>query len=77
MKIKDRIKDFSRVKAEELLPNPNNWRTHPQEQLDAIRGVLSEIGWAGAVLARETKDGLMLIDGHARLNMTPGATTPS
>jgi hypothetical protein len=28
MKIKDRIKDFRRVKASELKPNPKNWRKH-------------------------------------------------
>lgn len=57
MRIKDRIKELRRVKASELLPCPRNWRAHPPEQADALRGVLAEIGWADAVLARETKDG--------------------
>ena len=64
MSIRDRIMDLRRVKACELLPNPKNWRTHPDEQADAMRGVLAEVGWADALLARETPDGLMLIDGH-------------
>ena len=67
MKIKDRIKDFRRVPASEILPNPKNWRTHPEAQRNAMRGVLAEVGIAGAVLARETADGLMLIDGHLRV----------
>ena len=67
MKIKDRIKDFRRVQSSEILPNPKNWRTHPEAQRNAMRGVLAEVGIAGAVLARETADGLMLIDGHLRV----------
>jgi hypothetical protein len=31
-----------------------------------MRGLLAEIGYAGAVIARETSDGLMLIDGQLR-----------
>lgn len=53
--------------ANELRPNPKNWRTHPKAQMDALRGLLAEVGFAGAELARELPDGsLMLIDGHAR-----------
>lgn len=67
MKIRDRIKELRRVKASELRPNPKNWRTHPTAQLDALKGVLAEVGMAGAALARELPDGtLELIDGHAR-----------
>jgi len=32
MKIRDRIKDFRRVKASEIFASPHNWRTHPQAQ---------------------------------------------
>ena len=67
MKIKNRIKELRYVKASEIAPNPKNWRTHPKEQADALRGVLAEVGMADAVLARELEDGtLMLIDGHMR-----------
>lgn len=76
MKIKDRIKDFRRVPASELLPNPKNWRTHPAEQQEAMRGVLAEIGIADAVLARETPDGLMLIDGHLRADVGANVVWP-
>jgi len=55
------------VPASDLRPNPKNWRTHPQAQQDALRGVLAEVGLADACLARELPDGsLMLIDGHLR-----------
>lgn len=72
MKIRDRIKTFKRVKASELLPNPKNWRTHPEAQQNALRGLLAEVGVADAVLARETPDGLMLIDGHLRTETVDG-----
>ena len=65
MQIRDRVKELRRVKAGLLRPNPKNWRTHPQAQQDALRGVLAEIGYAGALLARELPDGtLELLDGH-------------
>src|SRR3990172_9302985 len=77
MQIRDRIKEFRRVKASELRPHPNNWRTHPSAQQDALRGVLAEIGYAGALLARELPDGsLELIDGHLRAETTPEAMVP-
>jgi DNA modification methylase len=66
VEVKDRIKELRRVKASELLPNPKNWRSHPVNQQDALRGLLAEIGFADALIARETPDGLMLIDGHLR-----------
>ena len=67
MKIRDRIKELRRVPASQLQPNPKNWRTHPEAQQNALRGILSEVGIAAACLARETPEGgLMLIDGHLR-----------
>jgi hypothetical protein len=76
MKIKDRIVEFKRVKASELIPNPKNWRTHPKEQQDALRGVLADIGIAGVLVARQTPDGLMLIDGHLRTDTAPETLWP-
>jgi ABC-type molybdenum transport system ATPase subunit/photorepair protein PhrA len=77
MLIRDRIKDLRRVPARQLRSNPRNWRVHPQEQQDALRGVLSEIGFADALLARELDDGsLELIDGHLRAETTPDMDVP-
>jgi hypothetical protein len=77
MLIRDRIKELRRVPAHQLRPNPKNWRTHPPSQQDALRGVLAEIGYAGALLARELEDGtLELIDGHLRAETTPEVTVP-
>ena len=76
MQIRDRIKELRRVPASELIPNPKNWRTHPVAQQDALRGVLAEVGYADALLARETPEGLMLVDGHLRAETTPDADVP-
>ncbi len=77
MQIRDRVKELRRVKAGELRPNAKNWRTHPQAQRDAIRGVLAEVGYADALLARELPDGaLELIDGHLRAETTPDMEVP-
>ena len=76
MQIRDRIKELRRVPASELIPNPKNWRTHPVEQQDALRGVLAEVGYADALIARETPEGLMLVDGHLRAETTPDSEVP-
>ena len=63
----NRVKELRTVKASELKPSPKNWRTHRAPQRQAIEGVLAEVGWADAVIARELEDGsLELIDGHLR-----------
>lgn len=67
MNIRDRVIDQRKVPASSLRPSPMNWRTHPIQQRDALRGVLAEIGFAGAELVRQCEDGtLELIDGHLR-----------
>jgi ParB-like chromosome segregation protein Spo0J len=77
MKIRDRVKELRRVRAGDLRPHPKNWRTHPAAQRDALRGVLAEIGYADALLARELPDGtLELVDGHLRAETTPEADVP-
>lgn len=77
MKIKDRVAELRRVPVEQLRPHPHNWRTHPPAQRDALRAVLSEIGYADALLAFELPDGsLQLIDGHLRAEAAPGSVAP-
>jgi len=77
LKIRDRIKELRRVRAAELRPHPKNWRAHPERQRDALRGILAEVGYADALVARELPDGsLELIDGHLRAETTPDAEVP-
>ena len=75
--IRDRVRELRRVRGADLVPHPRNWRTHPDAQRRALRGVLAEIGYADALLARELPDGrLQLIDGHLRAESTPDTPVP-
>lgn len=77
VQVRDRIRELRRVRAGDLRPNKRNWRTHPPAQRAVLRGVLAEIGYADALLARELPDGrLELIDGHLRAETTPDALVP-
>jgi len=76
MTMKDRVKELRRVPASELRANPKNWRRHPPSQEAALRGVLEDIGFADAVIARETDDGLELIDGHLRQEVMGDQSIP-
>lgn len=77
MLIRDRIKELRRIKAADLRPNPRNWRRHPDAQRDALRGILAEVGYADALVARELPDGsLELIDGHLRSALDPEQVVP-
>lgn len=46
MKYRDRILGTVRVRGDRLLPHPKNWRVHPENQRDAMRGVLADLGVA-------------------------------
>ena len=72
----DRITELRRVRAGDLRPDPRNWRLHPDRQRDALQAALDAIGIADAVLARETPDGLVLVDGHLRAGLDPDAILP-
>lgn len=76
MIIRDRIRELRRVKAGELVPNERNWRKHPKAQQEALQGILEEVGYADALLAYETPQGLKLIDGHLRASTTPDTIVP-
>jgi DNA modification methylase len=77
MQIRNRVRELRTMRAGDLRPSPRNWRTHPPAQRDALQGVLAEIGYADALLARELDDGsLELIDGHLRAETTPDMVVP-
>lgn len=64
---KNRVIELRQVRAAELKQNPRNFRRHPERQSKALRGVLEEVGIAGALLAyNHPERGLELIDGHLR-----------
>ncbi len=71
---RNRIKALEYVNAADLTPHPGNWRAHPAAQAEALKGVLAEVGIAGALLAyRSERQGgaLVVIDGHLRKDAAP------
>lgn len=60
--------------AQELQDNPRNWRRHPPTQQQAVKDLLSEVGWAGTLLYNETTG--RLIDGHLRKEVAVGERVP-
>lgn len=73
----DRIKELRRVPASSITANVKNWRTHPIDQRNALQSVLEDIGYAGALIARENDAGeLILIDGHLRQEITGDEIVP-
>ena len=74
--VRDRVVELRRVPAAELRANPKNWRRHPRGQVRALTSVLQQVGYADALLARETPEGLELIDGHLRAEVTPEQEVP-
>ena len=76
MDIRNRIQGLRTIRAGDLRPNPRNWRLHLDEQRSALSRVLQSIGYISAVVARETPEGLELIDGHLRADLDPDAQIP-
>ena len=78
MAFRDRIIDFRRVRAADLIRNPKNWRVHPPGQRQALSAMIERIGFADAVITRQLPSGeLMLGDGHLRADMDPDAEIPT
>ncbi len=73
---KIRIVRHEQVRADSLLPNPKNWRKHPKAQVDATRAVIERMGFTSPLMARETTDGLLLLDGHLRAALDPTWIVP-
>lgn len=67
---RNRIVGHGEAPPEELLPNPLNWRAHPDSQRAAMSGVLGEVGWVQQVIRNRTTG--RLIDGHLRVELARG-----
>lgn len=63
--LRSRIVGVENVAPDQLLANPGNYRRHPAEQLEALRGSLTELGWLKHVIVNVTTG--HVIDGHARV----------
>lgn len=65
------------VLGRDLLPHPNNWRTHPPEQLKAVKQIVDTLGFVDAVKVVELGPGkFQIVDGHARVEVLPDEQIP-
>ncbi len=49
-------------RVDDLKPYPNNARTHPREQIEALAALIEEVGWTVPILA----DDIGIVAGHGR-----------
>jgi hypothetical protein len=67
--VRSRIVETRDVAAEELRLHPYNWRVHPHGQIEAVEGILQEVGIVQTLVAYHSEregGALTLIDGHLR-----------
>jgi hypothetical protein len=64
--IRDRVVELRRIPANQLLPHPHNAREHPEIQREALRAMMQQLGFAGAILAVERDGRYFVCDGHLR-----------
>ena len=72
---RNRIVGTGEVPPDQLVANPANWRTHPQEQRQALSGGLSEIGWVAQVLVNRATG--HVVDGHLRVELAISRDEPT
>ena len=70
MSWKNRVVSLEFIKAGSLIPDQRNYRLHPENQRQAMKEVLENVGWASAAIARYNESGeLVLVDGHLRADL--------
>ena len=67
MKYQNRITGTGDEPLDGILFNPRNWRIHPLNQQNALKGVLEEVGWVQQVIINQRTGNL--IDGHLRCQL--------
>jgi len=66
-RFKNRIIGSGEEPLDQILFNPRNWRVHPLNQQNALKGVLDEVGWVQEVIVNQRTGNL--IDGHLRCQL--------
>lgn len=49
------------------MANPLNWRMHPKGQVDALEGLLKQVGWVQRIIVNQRTG--HVVDGHARVEL--------
>jgi hypothetical protein len=73
-KWRNRIVRSVDVSPDQLLANSRNWRIHPKNQQDALKGVLNSVGWVSRVIVQEGTD--VVVDGHLRVALAISQNEP-
>lgn len=63
----NRIIDTGQIDPKDIVKNSKNWRRHPENQIDAMAGVLDDIGWIQDVIINQRTG--RLVDGHLRVDI--------
>ena len=78
--VRNRIVEFTTVRAGDLVDNEGNWRVHPLYQREALEGRLEEVGITDVIkLYHSDRNGgrLTIIDGHLRKSTDPDIIWPA
>lgn len=67
MEIENRIIGHGDEPLDNILFNPRNWRIHPLNQQNALKGVLEKVGWVQNVIINKRTGNL--VDGHMRCQL--------
>ncbi len=72
--LRSRIVGEGDAAPDQLLANPLNWRTHPRAQVDALEGLLKQVGWVQRVIVNRRSG--HIVDGHARVELALRRSEP-
>jgi hypothetical protein len=64
---KNRIVSYGEESPDSITRHPSNWRLHPQNQQDALSGVLGSVGVVQNIIINRTTG--RLVDGHLRVSL--------
>lgn len=64
---RNRIVGLAEVDPAQLLANPKNWRRHPKEQQNALKGLIDELGFIDPIMVQAGTD--VVVDGHLRVEL--------
>ena len=57
--LRSRVKGLAVLPCSRIVPDPNNFRLHPERQREALRAVLRDLGSVAAVLVRPSASGAL------------------
>ena len=67
---RNRIQEFKYIPVDHLQGSAKNWHEHPSDQTSLLRRLLTEVGFATALVVRELpEEKYEIIDGHLRTGL--------